>query len=85
MQQPDEDIINVWLPDSVEWSDFNATWGENMDLLSKLLFSCVFSAADMGELLQREVGHQGAGHLHRWQTAGPRPHHHHGHRADLQG
>ena len=53
---------------------------------SNLLVSlCFSSAADMGELLQRQVGHPGAGHIHRRQAAGPRPHHHHGHRADMQG
>lgn len=48
------------------------------------VFLC-FSAADVGELLQCEMGHQSAGHVHRRQTAGARPHHRHGHRADLQG
>lgn len=45
----------------------------------------LFSAADLGELLKREVGHQSAGHVYRWQAAGPRPHHHNGNCADLQG
>lgn len=53
--------------------------------LCVLLSFCISSAAHMGELLQCEMGHQGAGHIHRRQAAGPRPHHHHGHRADLQG
>ena len=41
------------------------------------------SAPDMGEQLQRALGHTHPGHLHRWEAAGPVPHHWRGLRPDL--
>ena len=44
----------------------------------------VCSVADVGELLQRPLGHPCPGHLHGREASSPGPDHHHGHRSDLQ-
>lgn len=50
-----------------------------------LTISACLSASDLGELLECALGHTSTGCVHGWETAGPHPHHHHGHCADLQG
>lgn len=49
-----------------------------------LWISARFSAADLGKLFERALGHTCTGRVHGWETAGPHPYHHHGHCADLQ-
>lgn len=44
----------------------------------------VFSAADMGELLQCSYGHQDPGRLHGGEANGSGPHHRGRHGPDLQ-
>ncbi|XP_054988600.1 large neutral amino acids transporter small subunit 2 isoform X3 [Sorex araneus] len=38
----------------------------------------------MGQLFERALGHPRSRHFHCWEAPGPRTHHHHGCRADLQ-